>query len=303
MSKPKAPTPPDPTATIAAQTQSNLETAKAGNEMNRVNQYGPTGSITYDNPTGNVWNQTTTESANQRQLREGQEGLGIGLNNLAGSQISKVSDILGTNFNPRRFNSSEVTGGAFDPNKAAGADIEDSVYKLATDRLGKQFDRSEESLRTRLANQGVNAGTDAFGAEMESFNEGRGNAYSEAQLMARGQAEASRAARIGEQLGARQQNLAEGEADYSRNYSADLAARQTPLNEISAIMSGTPLQGFNPASYSTQGVSNTDVAGITQGGFNNQQQNYQQQMGARNAMLGGLFGLGGAALGNTSLLK
>lgn len=270
MGKPSAPRAPDPAATAAAQTQSNINTARVSNELNRVNQVGPNGSVNYSN-NGDRWTQTTTLSPNQQRLQTGQEQLGIGLNNLASSQIGRVQDILGTNFTPRRFN--------------YNGEVEDNIYKLATDRLGKQFGKDEETLRSTMANQGITAGSEAFNGEMSGFNEGKGLAYSNAQLAAR------------------QQGRAEEEADYAREYSADLAQRQQPLNEISSIMSGTPLQGVDPASIYTRGVSDTDVAGITQNGYNNQMAAYQQQMGGRNAMLGGLFGLGGAALGNTSLFS
>ena len=294
MSKPKAPKAPDPVATAQAQTQSNTETARLSNQLNRVNQVGPNGSVTYSN-NGDNWTQTTALSPNQQALQTGQEQLGIGLNDLAGSQIKKVQDILGTNFTPRRFNSADVTGGALDINKELGnysQQVEDDTYKLATDRLGTQFGREEQDLRSQLANQGITAGSEGFTGEMAGFNEGKGNAYANAQLAARAQANNDR-----------QQKLNELEAQYSRDYSADLATRQQPLNEISSIMSGTPLQGQDPGSIYTRGVSDTDVAGITQNGYNNQLAAYQQQMSGRNAALGGLFGRGGAALGNTSLFK
>lgn len=284
MSKPKAPKAPDPVATAQAQTQSNTETARLSNQLNRVNQVTPNGSVTYSN-NGDNWTQTTALSPNQQALQTGQEQLGIGLNDLAGSQIKKVQDILGTNFTPRRFDSQAALGDY-------GSDIEERTYKLATDRLGKQFGREEENLRSTLANQGITAGSEGFTGEMAGFNEGKGNAYANAQLAARAQANNDR-----------QQKLNELEAQYSRDYSADLATRQQPLNEISSIMSGTPLQGQDPGSIYTRGVSDADVAGITQNGYNNQLAAYQQQMSGRNAALGGLFGLGGAALGNTSLFK
>lgn len=264
MSKPKAPKAPDPVATAQAQTQSNADTARLSTELNRVNEVGPTGNVTYSND-GDRWTRTTTLSPNQQALQTGQENLGINLNNLATSQIDKVQKILGSNFTPRRFN--------------YNGEVEKNIYDLATNRLGKEFGRAEETLRSDMANRGITAGSEAFTGEMAGFNEGKGNAYSQAQLAARAQ------------------GRAEEEADYSREYAADLAQRQVPLQEIMGIMNGTPLQGVDPASIYTRGVSDTDVAGITQQGFNNQMGIYNQQMGARNGMLGGLFGLGGAYLG------
>lgn len=54
QSAPSAPTPPDPAATNAAQTQSNKDTALYTAGLNDVNQNTPLGSLNYNiNPTGN----------------------------------------------------------------------------------------------------------------------------------------------------------------------------------------------------------------------------------------------------------
>lgn len=277
------------------------------------------------------YTQTTTESENQRRLREGQEGLGIGLNDLASNQIETLDGILGQNFSARRFNSDDVTGGRLDLASALGgfdasrydptslpgfdADMEARTRELATRGLGAEFDRSEESLRSRLANSGITQGSDAFSAELQGFNRDKGDAFARAELAARDTARADRAALTGEMgqgfsqgltdrsrllsevLGERQQNLAEGEADYGRDYAADLADRQVPLQEITSIMSGAPITPLNPGAISTSNINPTDVLGAHQMSYNAQQQNYQQQMAARNALFGSIFGLGGAALG------
>jgi hypothetical protein len=75
-----------------------------------------------------------------------------------------------------------------------------------------------------------------------------------------------------------------------------LALRNQPINEITALMSGsqvaTPQFGIAQSAM----IPTTDYAGIRQQGFNNQQANYQQQNANYQAMLGGLFGLGSAAV-------
>ena len=47
MCQPKAPTPPDPKDTAAAQTSTNIGTAIANNTMGMVDQYTPDGSLKY----------------------------------------------------------------------------------------------------------------------------------------------------------------------------------------------------------------------------------------------------------------
>ncbi len=73
--------------------------------------------------------------------------------------------------------------------------------------------------------------------------------------------------------------------------------RNQPLQELLAIMNGTALQNPNFALATPDKIANTDIAGITQQGYQNQMAAYQQQQQMKMAMMGGLFDLGGAFLG------
>jgi hypothetical protein len=305
MGKPSAPRPPDPRVTAQAQTDSNRDTAVANSYLNNVNQNTPYGSVTYDitgtGPNGVPrWTQTTTESANQAELRGLQEQQGIQLGQLGISQTGRVSDILGTNYTPRRFDTNSVTGGPLDIAGALGdygSDVEARTRELATRGLGRDFDQREESLRSRLANQGVNAGTEAFDTELRGLGEQRGEAFANAELMARSQAQSDRQQSLSELLGQRGTNLTEQQGQYSMDTTADLAARQNPLNEIIALMSGVQTNPINPGMPQQGQMNGTDVAGIYQNNYANQMAGYQQEMAGRNALLGSLAQLGGAAIG------
>jgi hypothetical protein len=305
MGKPSAPRPPDPRVTAQAQTDSNRDTAVANSYLNNVNQNTPYGSVTYDitgtGPNGVPrWTQTTTESANQAELRGLQEQQGIQLGQLGISQTGRVSDILGTNYTPRRFDTNSVTGGPLDIAGALGdygSDVEARTRELATRGLGRDFDQREESLRSRLANQGINAGTEAFDTELRGLGEQRGEAFANAELMARSQAQSDRQQSLSELLGQRGTNLTEQQGQYSMDTTADLAARQNPLNEIIALMSGVQTNPINPGMPQQGQMNGTDVAGIYQNNYANQMAGYQQEMAGRNALLGSLAQLGGAAIG------
>lgn len=82
----------------------------------------------------------------------------------------------------------------------------------------------------------------------------------------------------------------------ARALQEQLALRNQPINEITALMSGsqvaTPQFGIAQSAM----IPTTDYAGIRQQGFQNQQANYQQQNANYQAMLGGLFGLGSAGI-------
>lgn len=305
MSKPKAPRPPDPAQTAAAQTQSNLQTATANATLNNVNQNTPWGNVTYSSQPGPggvpQWTQTTTLSPNQQQINELGEQNSIGLGNLAQTGINMAQGVLGEGWDQRRFDGQGAVGGPLDLAGALGdysSDVEARSRELATRGLGEAFDRSEESLRSRLANQGVNAGSEAFGSEMEAFNTGKGNAYAQAELMARGQALADRQQQVSELTGQRGVNWNEALTQYGLDDQADFNARSRPLNEITALSSGSQLyyQPTQPGQPNYHNIQGTDVAGIYQNNFANQMAGYNAQMSGRNATLGALANLGGAAI-------
>jgi hypothetical protein len=79
--------------------------------------------------------------------------------------------------------------------------------------------------------------------------------------------------------------------------------RSRPINEIAALMSGTQVQTPNFAIAQPYAMPTTDIAGITQQGYNNQMSAYNAQQQQQQAMMGGLFGLGGAALGSPWLFN
>lgn len=238
MSKtPSPPTPPDPAAQIAAQSAANRQAAEYDANANRVNINAPNGSIQWNPIGGDRWEQNVTYSPGQQQLFNLQEQQGIALGQMGLDQTQRVADIIGQNYTPRRWAGSgdplnidsEMGGGfsnaRFDPTRTGpvdysrfdptggqleldpyyaknlgdyGSDVEKRTYDLATQGLEHEFGRSEESLRTRLANQGVTPGSEAFDAEMRAFEAGRGDAYANARLNARNVARADRGQAVDE---------------------------------------------------------------------------------------------------------
>lgn len=302
------PPPPNPVTVANAQTGSNVQTAIANSVLGNVNQDTPYGSVSYTNTPSGVsvggqnipqLTQTTTLSPNQQTLFGLQEQQGIALGNLGLEQTQNVSDILGQNYDPRRFDTNAVTGGPLDLAGALGnydSDVESRYRELAQRGLGEDFDRREESLRSRLANQGVNAGTDAFDAELRGLGNQRGDAFARAQLGARQMALSDRQQQVAELTGQRGTNLSEALQQFGLDTSADLAARQNPLNEIIALASGVQTNPIIPGQPRGSNLAGTDVAGIYGQGYQNQLGAWNAQQQQQNAFLGALANLGGAAI-------
>jgi hypothetical protein len=253
----KAPKAPDPYQTAQAQSQMNLATAVAQQNLNMVNQVNPWGTVNYQqngttryrDSTGNWvevprFTQTTTFTPEQQAIFDASQQAQTNLANIASEQSDRVSQALS---DPFEFNNQDAANWAYD---------------LGAQRLDPRFAREEASLRDKLINSGIRPGTEAWNREMSRLGESKNDAYNQLMLTGRGQAF--------------------GEA---------LATRNQPLNELSALVTGS--QVSNPASMSgptpQAQVGGVDYAGLVQS-------DYQNRLASHNAMMGGLFGLAGAAV-------
>jgi hypothetical protein len=265
MGKPKAPAAPDPAKTAAAQTGTNVTTALANAQLGNVNQYGPDGSVTYStngsksftDPTSGAkydipqYEQTTTLSPQQQAIKNQSDAASLNLGTLANQQSGFLTDYLSK---PVNLDTSAT---------------EARTMELANQRLSPLVAQRDEDLRTRLANQGIKAGSDAYSRELNTFNQGTNDAYN--QLILNGHQQA-------------QQDI--------------LTQRNQPLNEISALLSGSQVQtptfgaGTNQPSLPT-----VDYAGMVDQNYQNQLGAYNTQMQQSNNLIGGLFGLGGKLIG------
>ena len=252
---PTPPTAPDPAATAAAQTASNKDTAIANAELNRVNQYTPGGSLTYQvvgtNPDGTPQYQSNqTYSAANQALYDSTNATKQNLANIGTQQSAKIGDMLNT---------------PFDLSQASGANID----ALQRQRLDPMWAQKQDQLNTQLSNKGIKLGSDAWNNAQNQFGQNQNDAYNSMFINDQGQAQ-----------------------------QAAMAQRNQPINEISALMSGSQVAQPQFTNVPSATQANTDVAGITQQGFANQMGLYNQQNSTNNAAMGGMFGLGGSLLGN-----
>jgi hypothetical protein len=163
----------------------------------------------------------------------------------------------------------DLLGKPFDINSA----VADKITSLGKQRLDPQFAAQEDQLRTRLANSGIQEGSKAFDDAYKNFSYGKNDAYNSLYLKGEGQAA-----------------------------SESIAQRNQPINEITALMSGSQVASPTFSSTPQTSVAGTDIAGITQNSYLDANQQAQQSVQANNAMMGGLFGLAGT-LGGAGITK
>lgn len=205
MGKSKAPTPPDPKATAAAQTATNIGTAVANGYMGNVNQVTPDGSLTYsytkqkwtDPLSGNVYDlpvatATQTLSEMQDKIKKQNDQASLNLATLATSQSSRLNDLLGKPMDiskaPAAGDHSKLTlpqyqqfsagpelqtsvGNAGNIARSYETDFDTSKYENALmARLNPQLERDRAALETRLANQGLQPGSEAYNRAIDEAN-------------------------------------------------------------------------------------------------------------------------------------
>jgi hypothetical protein len=334
MGKPKAPTPPDPRQTAAASEGTNIGTGVANAFLNNVNQITPYGSLTY-NQTGQYgWSDpysgqsysipqftaTQTLSPQQQAIENQNQAAQFNLASLANTQSGRVGNLLSSNLNladaPAAGAPGSVLGASGDITKTYGpaddfssdrARVEQSLF----DRLNPQLDRQRSQIEQRLADQGIRYGSQAYTSAMDDYNRQTNDlrlgitqtAGQEQQRMMDMAAQ-----RAGFQNAAQQQSYNEQQgvvaaqnAARSQWLTEQYANRNQPINEITALMSGSQVQNPNFVNTPNYQIPTTDTAGLINQNYAQQQQNYQNAMSSWNSMMGGILGLGGS-LGGASLV-
>ncbi|PDT47443.1 hypothetical protein CO661_11920 [Sinorhizobium fredii] len=192
-----APKSPDPQETASAQTATNIGTAVANNVMGNVNQVTPDGNLTYTYTTQKwkdplsgkeydlqVPTATQTLSQQQQAIKNQTDAAELNMASLANSQSGKLNDLLGKPMDmskaPAAGNAGAIglpqyqqfQGGpdlqtsldnAGDITRSYDVDFDTSKYEQALmDRLNPQLEQDRAALETRLANQGLQPGSEAY---------------------------------------------------------------------------------------------------------------------------------------------
>lgn len=274
MSKPKAPPAPDYAAAAVAQGAANLDAARATSKLSNPEWDNAEGSrrIQYgiggDPDRVRIIDQMSPVAAQQYSV---QQGINTNLLNTAASGLNRVSQQMATPFNMSRIPSVDTRNEA----------TRQAVAQALMGRLQPQFDRDENAMRTRMANQGITQGSEAWRGEMDRLTQAKNDAMLQAQMQAG--SEASRM--FGDQSAARQQAIQE--QAYLRNL---------PLSEINALRTGsTP----NMPQFQGFGGSQVQAAPLLQGTQLGEQaaiDRYNAKVGQHNALLQTAGQLGGAFL-------
>lgn len=311
MGKPSAPKPPDYAAAATAQGAANQNAAIATNYLNQANQVGPYGSLTYSYgaghtlPDGTVVPQTTattTLSPAQQKLLDQNNQIASALNNAAIGGIGTATKTANTPIDLSHLPTMATSG----PQAYQAPSIDqfnsarDQVTNAYMARLQPSIDAQNEQRRTQLANQGIELGSNAYGASDRDFNAGVNDQRTSALLA--GDTAVQNLFQNAMQAGSLQYNqgLASDQfANQARNQALQEQEflRTEPLNVLNALRSGNQVN--LPTFGNVSAGSNIQAAPVYQAAAdqaNAAQQAYQAKLQANSAIYQGLAGIGGAAM-------
>ena len=293
-SKSSAPPAPDYIGAANAQGAANVEAARATAKLSNPNVYTPYGSqtVTYN---GDVPTVTQSLTPTSQKTLDAQQAVQYQLANLGQKGTNIASNVLDKPFSfggPAVQTSLDLSNVAKMPVNA-GTTGQEALMA----RLEPSLQKQRTSTETQLINQGLRPGTEAYNNAIQLLGQQENDARSQAALQglnldiganAQGYNQALQSGQFGNT--AQQQALAEA-----------IQQRQMPLNEISALMSGSQIQNPQFGAYAGANVAPAPIAQATaaQGAYN--QNAYNQQVAQDNALTSGLFSLGGAALGVPSI--
>ena len=293
-SKSDAPPAPDYVGAAYAQGAANVDAARASAKLSNPNVYTPYGSqtVTYN---GDVPTVTQSLTPTSQKTLDAQQAVQYQLANLGQKGTGIASNVLDKPFNfggPAVQTSLDTSGIAKMPVNA-GTTGQQAIMARLEPSLAKQ----RVSTETQLINQGLRPGTEAYNNAIQLLGQQENDARQQAVLQGLNldigsNAQGFNQALQGGQFGnvAQQQALAEA-----------IQQRQMPLNEISALMSGSQIQNPQFGAYAGANVAPAPIANATaqQGAY--AANAYNQQVAQDNALTSGLFSLGGAALGVPSI--
>jgi hypothetical protein len=267
--EPETPAVPNYTGAAEATAKGNLDAARAAAAANRVNQVTPYGSLNYAvtgaDPYGNpTWTSTTTLSPDQQALYNYDIATSKGLGALQQKGLGYVDQMLAS-----PFDTSKLAQTGINP----GEQMSESIMR----RLQPNIQMEQKQFDTQMANQGIPLGSEAYENAKRMFDQRQNDKLVSSIIQ-------------GTQTGLQARGQGFSEQAYQRN---------EPINTLNAVRSGSQVTNPNsfyvnaPQQATTAGADYLGAAGMT---GNAAIADANAKNAQQNAMMQGLFSLGGAAM-------
>lgn len=212
--------------------------------------------------TGETPTITQTLTPESQAIFNQQQALRLGMTGLGQTALQTANGVLGTKFDTSGIPQMPVN---------AGSTAQDAILS----RVMPQQALRRQQTETQLVNQGLRPGMEAYDNAMKNLAYQENDERNQAALQG-----------VNVDLQANQQG-----------FQQEAYKRALPLNEISALMSGSQIQNPQFQGFSGSNIAPSPVFNALQAGTQYNQGLYNAQMGAQNANTAGMYGLGAAAIG------
>jgi hypothetical protein len=287
--QPQAPATPDYTGAAVAQGVANEATARLTAKLGNPNVYSPYGNqtVTFQNDTPTI-TQTLTPQA--QETLNAQQKVQTDLANLGSQGVATAQNVLDKPFTfggPSVQTSLDTSGIAKMPVNA-GTTGQEAIMS----RLEPSLAKNRVSTETQLINQGLRPGSEAYDNAIKLLGQQENDARTQAALTGINLDTSANAQQYNQAL----QSGQFGNTAQQQALAQAIQGRQMPLNEITALMSGSQIQNPTFSPYQGTNIQPAPIANATAQEGQFAQNTYNAQMASANAQTAGLYGLGGAGI-------
>ncbi len=241
-------------------------------------------SVSYD---GDIPTVTQSLTPTGQAAVDQQQQAELGLATTANQQTQRIGDLLNTpfTFGQTPQQGLDLSGVAKMPINA-GTTAQQAILS----RLEPNLQKRRVSTETQLRNQGLSVGNEAYDNAIKLLGEQENDAMQQAAL-----------AGVQADMSANQQGFNQalqsgqfGNTAIQQALAQALTQRDVPINEITALLSGSQVQNPQFPGYQGSTTAPAPVFAGTQAQGAWDQNLYNQEVAQRNSLMGGLFGLAAA---------
>lgn len=236
---------PDYVGAANATAAGNADAARIAAKANRVSQYTPYGDLVFTNNINgdpDQWRADITLSPDQQYILDKNNQVSKGMADLSQTGLGYVDQMMQNPFNQGALPAQQIN---------AGQTAQDAIMS----RLQPNIERQRQLLETRLSNQGIQQGSEAYQNSMQDQSQRENDLLTQAAL----------------------QGIATGNQARQQAIQEQAFFRNEPLNTLNAVRTGAQVTNPQFTNVSQQATTaGPDLLGAAQAKYN-------AEMGAANA--------------------
>jgi hypothetical protein len=299
------PTPPDPYATAAAQNAQNQSASQYNSVSNNVNEINPYGTVSYKAieqvpiyTNGQIsgyaprYQRSTVLSPDQQKLLGLETQSKYNMGTTAVEQSAKLREHLNTSLDPSKWQQWQTGLGTQQLRQDQGATDREGIEKAMMESYNRSAAPTEKAQEASLAARGLSPGGKGYGNYQMQRDDSRSEAARQAYLASGDESRKAQGAY--NEVGVQRYNMDKSLAEYYNamrqgQMQEDVALRNQPINEITALMNGgqATIPQFQPFQGSPIAASN--IAQYIS-------DNYKAESQAAANTNAGLFGMAGGLM-------